>query len=469
MNKTQDTALNVQIAAPGIARNGLLWIIAYLLITLALYAYGPVAFTRHAVGQTVALVFGYMSMFAMGYLSISQKPGAILAVKLRPNTSLSVVKGTILLGLLVSLAKLTIYTSLETLSVNRLLGALSTSLQEPGTAYFDSFDQAAVSGPLIWALVLLSPISWSAFALSVAYFDRLGTSFRIVILLLFFAEAARWILNGQNKGAFDLVIIISAVLWIKMGQRRLLGARSVRSAHSGRLRLTLLISACSLGALILFTRAISSRTNNLAAIRLTDAGPLMDLTPAWLQPTLISVTSYLGQGYNALSYVSQLQWEPTFGVGHSLFLSLRLDQLFGTDIVDRMYQSRMSAYGIDPWVNWHSLYVWIANDVHWLGVIPIMFLLGRFSARVVLRALINDSASNYALLALTAIMLVYIPANAQIFQEPTTFVAFWGLLLYQIVFKSSRAPTELPSLTGAAALGPIMHIGGSGGSKSKGA
>lgn len=447
-----------QTAAPRIARHGLFVLLAYLLVTLGLYAYGPASFTRHAVAQTVALVLVYMALFAAGYLSVTQRPDAVRSTRGRPGTSLRLAKVIVLIGLLVALLKLTVYTSLETLSVGRLLDGLALSLQDPGAAYYNSFEDAQTSGPLIWALVLLSPVSWSAFAISVAFFRRLDTGFRLIVLVLFFAEAARWLLNGQNKGVFDLVIIIAIVLWIKTSQRQLVGAKSKRSGRRGRLPRTLFILACSLGAMALFTRAIMSRTDNLNAVSVVDPGPLMGLVPAWLQPTLIAITGYLGQGYHALSYIPQVQWDPAFGVGHSLFLSVRLDQYFGTNVVDRMYQSKLLVYGIDPSANWHSFYVWIANDVHWLGVIPIMYLLGRFTARVVLRALLNDSASNYALMSLVGIMLVYIPANAQIFQEPTTFMAFWGLVLYQLLHKPSRAQV-LRSPMLAAATSQSRHRG----------
>lgn len=455
------TELYADSMAPRIARRGLFVILGYLLFTLALYAYGPSTFAKHAVGETVVLVLAYMVLFAAGYLFTTQQPGAVHCARGRPATSLRTVQAIILVGLIVAVVNLGVYTSLDSASMDNLLDTFAASLQDPGAAYYDSFAEAQQSGPLIWALVLMSPISWPAFALSVAYFGRLSIRFRSVVLALFVVEAARWILEGKNKGAFDLVIILTVVLWIKSSQRRIEGAALRIKTRTATLVRTLFILTCALGAMTLFTRAISSRTNNLTAVIVAEPGPLLVIVPDWLQPTFVAVSIYLGQGYHALSYLPHLEWNPTYGAGHSLFLSIRLDQYFDSRIVDRMYQSQLPAYGIDPSVNWHSLYVWLANDVHWLGVLPVMFLLGRFTARVVLRALLSDSASNYALLALVAIMMVFVPANAQVFQEPTTFMAFWGLILYQSMLKPSRVLVVSSRMNRPSTSGTTRRLNGS--------
>lgn len=416
-------------AASRTANTGLISILGYLSFTLLLYAYGPATFTRHAVAETIALALTYMAMFTLGYLSVSKKADVAWTANRRPATELQTIKAIILVGTVVALVKLSVYTSIETWSIAHVLDGLEASLRDPGTTYFNSLEGDHASGPIIWLIVLLSPISWSAFAVSVAYFGRLNLKFRILIIVLFLAECLRWVLEGRNKGPFDLVIIVAVIVWVRVCQGRIKKEKAATRSHlSG-----VFVTACVLGAIALFTRAIASRTDNFRAVHVTNSGPLLDWIPSWLQPTFIALTMYLGQGYHALSYVPQVEWTPTFGVGHSLFLSLRLDAYFGFDIVLQTYQAKLSVFGIDPNVNWHSLYVWLANDVHWLGVIPLMFVLGRFCARALLRAVFNDSASDYAMVALVGISLAYLPANAQVFQEPTTFVAFWGLLIYQAV------------------------------------
>lgn len=413
--------------------------LTYFVITVILYLYGPVPFIRHNVVFTVTLLVIYQLAFASGYLGILKKES------LRPRQSsldrlsaLKVAKAIVVIGLMVAVINLYIYTPVQNISVSSIISSVQVSLDNPGETYFDSFENVGISGPFIWGLVLLSPISWSAFAVSVAYFRDFGLIFRVLTVALFLLEASRWVLNGRNKGAFDLVIIIAVVMWVRTaGKRANDEAKRQVPRTQGLLKIAVVAALLAL-VLTVFTNAISSRTNSMSSFTIPEHSVLVSITPLALQPMLIAVTMYLTQGYHALSFVSELDWMPTFGAGHSWFLTSRLESVFGIDIFPNTYQASMAGVGIKPFVNWHSFYVWAANDLHWLGVIPLMFLIGRFSARVVMRALIDPSPARFAMVGMVAILVAYLPANAQVFQEPGTFVAFWGLFIY-IHFKDRRS------------------------------
>ena len=89
---------------------------------------------------------------------------------------------------------------------------------------------------------------------------------------------------------------------------------------------------------------------------------------------LISVTNYLTQGYYGMSLCLREEWLPTLGVGNSKGL-MDLVEAF-KDTYKRTFQWRITKYGWDDNVQWHSMYSWFANDLGFWGTISVMFILG---------------------------------------------------------------------------------------------
>ncbi len=46
-----------------------------------------------------------------------------------------------------------------------------------------------------------------------------------------------------------------------------------------------------------------------------------------------------------------------------MFLIDNFNFLFDDKLLDYSYQAKIEKYGIDRFVNWHSFYTWVANDV----------------------------------------------------------------------------------------------------------
>ena len=130
-------------------------------------------------------------------------------------------------------------------------------------------------------------------------------------------------------------------------------------------------------------------------------------TYAWL-------SSYVVQGYYGFSLALSKPFESTFGVGHSIFISRNIEQLFGVDIFNRTFQRK-----IDPiWsesAQWHSFYSYVANDLSFPGVSIICFLIAFFLAKFWLNFLKTGNVFAGSLLSIILIMIIFIPANNQIF------------------------------------------------------
>jgi hypothetical protein len=119
-----------------------------------------------------------------------------------------------------------------------------------------------------------------------------------------------------------------------------------------------------------------------------------------------------------------------FGIGNSVFLMGSIRRLFNVNLFQYTYQERMAYLGWDSLGNWHSFYVWVANDVHFVGTLLIMFLLGRYFGTICYHSISKKDPIASVLLCMMLMLFFYLPLNNKIFSYPPTFMAFWVLSAY---------------------------------------
>lgn len=88
---------------------------------------------------------------------------------------------------------------------------------------------------------------------------------------------------------------------------------------------------------------------------------LLKISPDFTHPFIVYIFSYLTQGYYYLSFGFDLDYKfsfflnqnpETFGIG----------KLFGLVFSDNSMVNRLADIGIDPRIQWHSAYLWLASD-----------------------------------------------------------------------------------------------------------
>jgi len=134
------------------------------------------------------------------------------------------------------------------------------------------------------------------------------------------------------------------------------------------------------------------------------------------------LTYYLVQGYYGFSLSIGYDFDSTFGFGNSPFLLRQLEFVVGESLSHLTFQEKISDIW-DSQAQWHSFYAHIANDVHFIGVVFVMFFLGFYLARVWLSAL-DDNIYAKLLIPLVALIFLFIPANNQVFGYLETFSYF---------------------------------------------
>jgi len=104
---------------------------------------------------------------------------------------------------------------------------------------------------------------------------------------------------------------------------------------------------------------------------------------------------------------------------------------FGYNPMPNTYLSLLENYGIDSHVNWHTIYVWLANDFTFIGVPIIIYLIGLMFARTWCDSVKGDNDTAIPLFTLFLVMVFYFFANNQVLSFSfMPFVVWW--LLYRL-------------------------------------
>lgn len=146
------------------------------------------------------------------------------------------------------------------------------------------------------------------------------------------------------------------------------------------------------------------------------------------------ITVYLVNGYFGMSLALEEEFDSTFGLGHSLFLQRIFDTHLGSNLSIRTFQHKIS-HKWDKNILWHSAYSYFANDVGFFGVALVMFILGFFLSMCVWASVMDGNLIASSLIPLFGIMVLYLPANNQIFSFLETMCSFWILSFFLLFFQ----------------------------------
>ncbi|WP_078556019.1 hypothetical protein [Bacillus alkalicellulosilyticus] len=417
----------------------------YFIGIMVLYVLGPWDWPTHRPVQFYSLLFLYHLAFGLGYLIAISK-------KTIPNKTIKRESVMRFLSIMIYLNLIyVIFNFMHTLGVNAfslsfLFDSFMSGISNPAEQYQSKFQTERFGGSYFtYTSVLLAPFFWSVFPLGFYYFKKLSFLKKMVVLMSVFIELSRWIGTGTSKGIFDIIIILVVIILIvflrknynSSGKKKIFGSKS---------KFVVVITILAIIGILAFTNNVGSRVDqnwqnysiSNGNVYINHDSVLMKICPDAFKPGLIYLTSYLTQGYYGFSISLKLEFVPLFGLGNSMFLMENFNKVSGSDLYEETYQTRMALYGWDPYVNWHSIYVWFANDVHHIGVIFVMFLIGGLLGLVYRDVIFNENPMAIVLLCLLFILLLYTPANNQVLSYPTTFVAFWVLLVYWTLRKKYK-------------------------------
>ena len=147
-----------------------------------------------------------------------------------------------------------------------------------------------------------------------------------------------------------------------------------------------------------------------------------------------SLTRYVCQGYYVLSEVLTINdADFVFGAGASLFLFNRIGSTFNTDNNYLVIMENNFGWGMTSL--WHGLPAWLINGFGIFGSLIVVFVIGFLLGVLWKKIRRGPDYFDLGLFFLVNILLLYYPANNQVFQSAEGFVAFFMLLIIPIFIK----------------------------------
>lgn len=416
----------------------------YLAIVFILFAFGPWPWPidnrfevyLYIISAQVLLLFGF-------YFSIRKRKMAIkINIEKKHNQeNQKIIRYLLILSFLFFIPIYLSRAGLNTFSFKQFYNSFINGLFNPGAQYYQRLqlaDQATTNNLLIFLIAITAPYRWLFIPLGIVNWSKLRPKYKIGLITFILFDTISWITIGTNKGVFDNVFIISFSMLVKVLSQNSKTQKVIKK-KKGKVPIIIFSLIILAFAILYMTNAIISRVgtlsyyHNAANVYVDFNSPILSIAPKFLRDPLIIIASYTTQGYYGLSLAMNESFTTTYGFGNSWVLLSIAKKITGNDMLyTNTYPFKIQKYGWDPYVNWHSIYTWLASDYSFIGTLLIMIIIGYWFGEVWKSVLEQRNIYAIGLFVLFMIMFMYFPANNQVFANINSFTAFWGLFILWI-------------------------------------
>lgn len=388
-------------------------IIVFQFVTLILYEFGPIHyFQEYDRTLTYTYVTLYLLAFSAGYFMFPR-----VFLYSREDKYQRFLRYSLIINFVI--VPITFLLRVGELNFGVSVGELY-SLARDRKEDFALFEYVRmIFAPFLFGL--LPCVVWYWTILS-KYTKVLAVSLIVVNLLIS-------IFSGINQGIFLLILIISFLILLK---------RKNSPYKFKNIRNVVFILIALLGGLNFFAESQMTRGGSAAVTGISNnQGFYSDynIDDGKVGVLYSALSSYLTQGYRAFELSFQTDYEFTYGIGNSTFMSRQVDRALGTNISDRVLPAKIEEFGWDRYNSWSSFYLWWASDLHYIGVIFLMLAIG-IILRIVENTLVFQPSYGVVITyAYLIILLFYLSANNQLFQSGESMVGFLFFIVFCLSMK----------------------------------
>jgi hypothetical protein len=403
----------------------------FLLLTLVMFSVSPWEWPLENPFIFYSLNILYILVFVFGYNNGIKRFTVSSYIKYL-NFS-RIFSLSLLVNLLFIYHKFLFNLKVLSISLSGLIDSIILGLFSPSVAYAAKHestftDYLSLSNPLIFIYFISLPLQYFAIPLGIFYWKKIKKWQKSALSLIILTDILSFIAIGTNKGIFDYIILIPIMI-VAASPKILLGKLFVRKKLK-IFNFTFIFLALGL---VYFTAGNKGRKKDDFELD-TSTGKtanrdalVLELIPDFLEDGYIALDNYLTQGYYAMGLAIDLDHKFTYGVGHNSFFISLIEKSVGKDeIVKKTYQYRIEEVSnYSRTGKWHTAYVWMANDLSFLGVAVFVFLVGFFLSLIWLDILKFNNPYAIILLPLFFIMILYFPANNQVLGNQSSSTIFW--------------------------------------------
>ncbi len=440
------------VSPAGLTRLPLLIVFGYLIATFAIFLIWPINWPIYYLSDWLRLI-GYVGL-CFAVIAASIYWGSLGATRLTaplPHLSLLLAAGAAAAALLLVPSSLS-YTG-------RGPWEVMDALRDQGAAYHQfQLQLYTTEGQRIVIVALralAAPLTFAVLPLGIIHWRTLGLAGRSAVIIAILASSIFSIMRGTDKEFADLFIVGCAGTFIAYGRNRALGAAGSGTGRGlWRAGLIALIFVYLAQGLSIDRKG--ERNGGYASAKLVcanDSTICADLDSRWISwlplPQRFGVTSFIlstTSGYFGLELALKKPFESAYGLGHSPAVLSIYEALTN----DQTPHLRTYTYrnGDDQWSEdyyWSTLMTWIANDVGFVGALPVLGLIVYLWALWWREAAAGMSDPAAVLFALSTMMMFYFPANNEVLAsyDGYTILSVW--VVVWLWHRSSKALSALAS------------------------
>lgn len=308
------------------------------------------------------------------------------------------------------------------------LSNLINSISNPGEAYL-SFQDIGYNSSF-FDIIFLSFFRIIAIPLGICKWEKLNKPFKVIVLITIILQIINYLGIGVRKGLLDIMLYVFFILT----------AKNIRIITDPKIyRKVKIISATVIFLfLFYFVFSIASRYGHTfkEMQNLTGTEPrqfYVDNFPGWVVFAFQSITSYLCQGYYALAEALQMGIRKIVMFSDNWVSVYYCQKFLGYNPMVNTYMADLEILGIDMRVNWHSMYLWVANQFSFIGVPFVIFGIGYFFAQTWNDAIHGKNTLSYIVFSFFIVMVFYMFANNQVLSDSAT--SFWLWFIIYLVNK----------------------------------
>ena len=253
-----------------------------------------------------------------------------------------------------------------------IITEMSLGILNPEYGY-QSMINSTRSQPYPWSLYAILSILHTLFFISGALlWKKIPKSYQLIYVLSIVIEALFWYSRGTNFGIISLVTLLTMAYLVNIQKLKF------------KSYVYLFMIFCLV--ILIFSFVMSGRMGDSSNIDLLTLAPpyttinydsyLLKFSPDFTHPFILLIFSYLTQGYYYLSFGFDLEYKFSFFLNQNPELSNLGKIIFGLDFSENSMVNRLSEIGIDPRVQWHSAYLWLASDYSFFFTPLYIFILG---------------------------------------------------------------------------------------------
>ncbi|MFM6905243.1 MAG: hypothetical protein ACKOUU_04165 [Acinetobacter tjernbergiae] len=284
---------------------------------------------------------------------------------------------------------------------------------------------------IIFSYYLMLPI-----VLMIVFWSGLTLRQKRFGFLFVLSEISLAIFTGTNKiiGTMLIVIVFSIVIKLK-------GRFPSKKIFGYTAKSVVLFWAF----ISYFTKTQVDRSDGETSIRAISSiqlvaekdNVLLSYLPNSLIETYYSLSAYMSQGYQGLAYAFDVDYNWTYGVGYSRFLTTYFDKYLNLNVDKNTIPALIqNQYGWDANINWHTMYVWFASDISFPGLYFLMLFFGYLLGKTWKESVLQLNPISILLFVQLSILVTYACANNQVFQSGTGTVCFFVTLFLWLFYKN---------------------------------